>query len=121
MFTTFPVLAAATRISVCLQRNAGIWSTSAYSAAIAASSAEWISVTVGTPNVSCTFFNIFNACLLYTSLQGIVVVGDIDVDAIEAKIKTMFADVPAQPEAAERVYYPVNDNKEPIIIIEQDK
>nr|WP_321028702.1 insulinase family protein [Bacteroides nordii] len=54
-------------------------------------------------------------------LQGIVVVGDIDVDAIEAKIKTMFADVPAQPEAAERVYYPVNDNKEPIVIIEQDK
>ena len=54
-------------------------------------------------------------------LQGIVVVGDIDVDAIESKIKTMFADVPAQPNAAERVYYPVNDNKEPIIIIEQDK
>ena len=54
-------------------------------------------------------------------LQGIVVVGDIDVDAVEAKIKTMFADIPAQPDAAERIYYPVNDNKEPIIIIEQDK
>ncbi|WP_221656961.1 M16 family metallopeptidase [Bacteroides salyersiae] len=54
-------------------------------------------------------------------LQGIVVVGDIDVDAVEAKIKTMFADIPAQPDAAERIYYPVDDNKEPIIIIEQDK
>lgn len=54
-------------------------------------------------------------------LQGIVIVGDIDVDAIEAKIKTMFADIPAQFDGAERVYYPVNDNKEPIIIVEQDK
>lgn len=54
-------------------------------------------------------------------LQGIVVVGDIDVDAIESKIKTVFADIPAQPNAAERIYYPVNDNKEPIIIIKQDK
>ena len=36
-------------------------------------------------------------------LQGIVIVGDIDVDAVEAKIKTMFADIPAQPNAAERI------------------
>lgn len=54
-------------------------------------------------------------------LQGIVVVGDIDVDAVEAKIKQMFADIPAQPNAARRVYYPVNDNKEPIVLIAQDK
>lgn len=54
-------------------------------------------------------------------LQGIVVVGDIDVDAIEAQIKKMFADIPAQPNAAERVYYPVADNKEPQVFIEQDK
>lgn len=54
-------------------------------------------------------------------LQGVIVVGDIDVDAVEKKIKDMFADVPAQPNAAERVYYPVNDNKEPIIIVGQDK
>lgn len=54
-------------------------------------------------------------------LQGIVVVGDIDVDAIEAKIKQLFADVPAQPNAAERVYYPVTDNKEPIVTIQKDK
>ncbi|NDW13157.1 insulinase family protein [Bacteroides sp. 214] len=54
-------------------------------------------------------------------LQGIVVVGDIDVDMVEAKIKKMFSDIPAQPDAAERVYYPVTDNKEPIVVIEQDK
>ncbi len=54
-------------------------------------------------------------------LQGIIVVGDIDVDAIETKIKQMFADIPAQPNAAERVYYPVPDNQEPIISIQTDK
>lgn len=54
-------------------------------------------------------------------LQGIVVVGDINVDAIEKKIKEMFTDIPAQPNAAERIYYPVNDNKEPIVLIAQDK
>ena len=42
-------------------------------------------------------------------LQGIMVVGDIDVDATEALIKKMFADIPAQPNGAKREYYPVND------------
>ena len=54
-------------------------------------------------------------------LQGIVVVGDIDVDAIESQIKKMFSDIPAQPNAAKREYYPVNDNKEPIVLVYQDK
>lgn len=54
-------------------------------------------------------------------LQGIVVVGDIDLDAIEARIKKMFSDIPAQPNAVKREYYPVNDNKEPIVLIHQDK
>lgn len=54
-------------------------------------------------------------------LQGIVIVGDIDVDAIEAKIKRTFADIPAQPNAAKREYYPVNDNEEPIVFIAKDK
>lgn len=45
----------------------------------------------------------------------VLVVGDIDVDAIEAQIKKMFSDIPAQPaNNAKREYYPVNDNKEPI-------
>lgn len=54
-------------------------------------------------------------------LQGIVVVGDIDVDQIENKIKALFADIPAQPNGQERIYYPVNDNTEPIIVMGQDK
>ena len=54
-------------------------------------------------------------------LQGVIVVGDIDVDAVETQIKKLFADVPAQPNAAKREYYPVNDNKEPIVLIARDK
>ncbi|KAA6340531.1 Protease 3 [termite gut metagenome] len=54
-------------------------------------------------------------------LQGVIVVGDIEPDAVEEKIKQLFADIPAQPHAAERIYYPVNDNQEPIIVIEKDK
>lgn len=54
-------------------------------------------------------------------LQGVIVVGDIDVDAVEAQIKQMFADIPAQPNGAKREYYPVNDNKEPIVLVARDK
>ncbi len=54
-------------------------------------------------------------------LQGIVIVGDVDVDAVEAKIKSMFADIKKPVNPATRVYYPVKDNKEPIIAIGKDK
>lgn len=54
-------------------------------------------------------------------LQGIVIVGDINVDEIEAKIKQTFADIPAQPNAAKREYFPVPDNKEPIVFVGKDK
>lgn len=54
-------------------------------------------------------------------LQGIIIVGDIDVDAMEAKIKKTFADVPAPVNAAERIYYPVPDNKEPLVYVGKDK
>lgn len=53
--------------------------------------------------------------------QGIVVVGDIDVDAVEAKIRDIFSDIKAQENPAERVYVPVEDNKEPIISMAKDK
>ncbi|HRZ97984.1 MAG TPA: insulinase family protein, partial [Paludibacter sp.] len=52
--------------------------------------------------------------------QAILVVGDIDVDKIEAKIKTMFADIKAKPNAGERPVYPIIDNEEPIIAIVKD-
>ncbi len=54
--------------------------------------------------------------------QGIIVVGDIDVDKVEQKIKTMFSQI-ASPSAdaakVERVAVP--DNPEPIVIIDKDK
>lgn len=53
-------------------------------------------------------------------LQAIVVVGDIDVDAIEAKIKALWANVPARQNRGERPLHSVDDNKEPILAIVQD-
>lgn len=53
--------------------------------------------------------------------QAIVVVGDIKVDEVEAKIKSIFADLRMPENPAERVYYPIADNKEPIIALTQDK
>jgi len=53
--------------------------------------------------------------------QGIIVVGDFDADQMEAKIKAIFSDIEMPANAAERVYYPVHDNKEPIVAIATDK
>ena len=53
--------------------------------------------------------------------QGIVVVGDIDVDKIEAKIKKIFSPIKMPENPAEREYFQVPDNKETIVAIETDK
>ena len=53
--------------------------------------------------------------------QGIIVVGDIDVDRIEAKIKEMFSHIEMPANAKERIYYPVEDTKGTIYAIGQDK
>lgn len=53
--------------------------------------------------------------------QGLVIVGDIDVDKIETKIKSMFSAIKPPLKAAERVYYPVPDTKETIVTIAKDK
>jgi len=53
-------------------------------------------------------------------LQGIVIVGDVDVDQVEAKIKKMFADIPKPVNPAEREYFPVPDNEQPIVSIVTD-
>jgi len=45
-------------------------------------------------------------------LQAVVVVGDIDVDEIEMKIKSLFSDIPLQADAAERIYYPIPNSKD---------
>jgi len=55
-------------------------------------------------------------------LQALVIVGDVDPDAIEQKLKEMFADIaPAAADAAVREDFPVPDNQEPLVFIGQDK
>ncbi len=54
-------------------------------------------------------------------LQGIIIVGDINVDETEAKIKKIFSDIKAPVNPAKRTYYPVADNQEPLIYIGTDK
>lgn len=54
-------------------------------------------------------------------LQGIVIVGDINAEEMEAKLKKVFADVKAPVNPAERIYYPVEDNDQPLIYIGTDK
>jgi zinc protease len=56
-----------------------------------------------------------------TDLQAIIIVGDIDVDQIETKIKEYFSEIPAKENAKERPTYDVPDNVEPIIAIATDK
>ena len=53
--------------------------------------------------------------------QAIIVVGDIDVDQVEQKIKDLWADVPARVNRGERPLYSVDDNVEPIVAIVRDK
>lgn len=54
-------------------------------------------------------------------LQGIIVVGDVDVDRVEAKIKELWQDVPAPVNAAVREYIQIPDNDEPVVAIVSDK
>ena len=54
-------------------------------------------------------------------LQGIIIVGDIDVDEVEEKVKELFSKIELAPDAAERVYFPVPDNEETIVSIATDK
>ena len=54
-------------------------------------------------------------------LQAVVVVGDIDVDKVEKKIKRLFGSIPLPKTRAERVYYPVADNDSMIVSIQTDK
>ena len=52
--------------------------------------------------------------------QAIIVVGDIDVDAIEAKIKALWADVPERANRGERPLYTVDFNTQPVVAIATD-
>lgn len=52
--------------------------------------------------------------------QALIVVGDIDVDEVEAKIKSIFADIPAPVNPKEKDVIKIPDNEEPIIGIVTD-
>jgi len=53
-------------------------------------------------------------------LQGIMVVGDIDPDMIEAKIKTLFGAIPKHENPAPREEFPVPNNESPLISVVSD-
>ena len=53
--------------------------------------------------------------------QAIIVVGDIDVDKVEDKIKTLFAPIKMPENPAPVVAEAVPDNNEPIIVVDKDK
>ena len=52
--------------------------------------------------------------------QGIVIVGDFDVDVMEKKVIDLFSKIEMPENAAERTYPPVNDNVEPKYITFED-
>jgi Predicted Zn-dependent peptidases len=54
-------------------------------------------------------------------LQGILIVGDVDVDYVEAKIKEMFGGIKLDADRAERIYHEVPDNEETIVAFATDK
>ena len=57
----------------------------------------------------------------HPDLQGIIIVGDINVDEMEGKVKALFSEIPKATGKPERIYYPVSDNDAPIIYIGNDK
>jgi zinc protease len=54
-------------------------------------------------------------------LQAIIVVGDFDVNAVEAKIKQLFSSIPRVQNPSKKEIYPLPDNKEPLIGTATDK
>lgn len=54
-------------------------------------------------------------------LQGIIVVGDINVDQIEAQIKSIFSPIKEPANPAKFEYYPVPDNDSTIYVAQSDK
>lgn len=53
--------------------------------------------------------------------QGIVIVGDFDVNEMEQKVKDLFSKIPMPENAAPRVYPTVSDNEKPIFAYFTDK
>lgn len=57
----------------------------------------------------------------HTDNQCVIVVGDVDVDAIEAQIKKLWANVSVPTTAGKVTEEPVPDNKEAIYVVDKDK
>ena len=53
--------------------------------------------------------------------QALIIVGDVDVDQVEQKIKTLFSPIVLPEKRALVTTEPVPDNNEPIIVIDKDK
>ena len=54
-------------------------------------------------------------------LQGIIIIGDVDVNEVEGRLKAIFEDIPAPINPAERTRFEVADNEEPIVSICSDR
>ena len=54
-------------------------------------------------------------------LQAVIVVGDIDVNEMEEKIKSIFGDIPAPANPRKRINFGVPDHKEPLYVVAKDK
>ena len=53
--------------------------------------------------------------------QGLIIVGNVDVDKVEAQIKKLFGDIKNPENEAPIVDEQVPDNAEPIVVIDKDK
>jgi zinc protease len=53
-------------------------------------------------------------------MQAVVVVGDVDVNQIEQKIKSIFSDIPAPVDPKQKVIHKIPDNAEPIVAVITD-
>jgi zinc protease len=56
-----------------------------------------------------------------TDLQAIAIVGDIDVDAVEQKVKALLSTIQPVENPPKREFYPVPDHKEPLYVLATDK
>jgi zinc protease len=56
-----------------------------------------------------------------TDLQAIAIVGDIDVDAVEQKVKALLSGIEPVKNPSKRLFYEVPDHKEPLYILATDK
>lgn len=56
-----------------------------------------------------------------TDLQAIAIVGDVDVDAVEKKVKDLFSKIEAVQNPPKREFYEVPEHKEPLYVLTTDK